>query len=120
VLGDRLGDFGVVDQAAHRIHAARELEGLDRAIETLVELRNRVFEAAAQIPADGGEQEMRREGHAREKQDQDKKPERQRHGRRHGRGRWQESARGTIALSPHSGAPPPSVGLTRRFACQDG
>jgi phage-related minor tail protein len=67
-----LGDFRVVDQAAHGIHAAGELERLDRAIETLVELRNRVFQAAAQVPADGGKQEMRREGHRREEQDQDK------------------------------------------------
>jgi hypothetical protein len=72
VFGNRLGDLRVVDQAAHRIHAARKLERLDRAIETLVELRNRVFQAAAQIPADGGEQEMRRERHCRKQQDQDK------------------------------------------------
>jgi hypothetical protein len=67
-----LRDLGVVDQAAHGIHAAGELEGLDRPFEALVELRDRVLETTAEVPADRGEQEMRREGHAREKQDQKK------------------------------------------------
>jgi hypothetical protein len=35
-----------------------------------------MFKAAAQVPADGGEQEMRREGDAREQQDQQEQPER--------------------------------------------
>jgi hypothetical protein len=84
VFGDGCADLRVVDQAAHGIHAAGELERLDRTVEALVQPRDRVFEAAAQVPADGGKQEMRREGHRREEQDQDEEPKRERHGAGHG------------------------------------
>ena len=85
MLADRLGHLAVIDQPLDQVVATGELEWLDRTGEPRVQSRHSALHPATKKPADRGEQEMRRQRHGGEGEDQDEQPERQFNRLCHGR-----------------------------------
>ena len=79
----RLADLRIIDQPLDHVVTPRQLEGLDRTLQPLVQPRHRAFQPSAKEPPHRWEQKMRGKCDRSKDHDQHKQPKRKFHGLRH-------------------------------------